>query len=91
MQRIDECMGSLKIKSIRFSEFNPEWSEAPMNARSEQSVTEGLIKNQAKARSSKAKVQKTEWELTDERLDDALKQTFPASDALSITRNVRDS
>jgi hypothetical protein len=34
-------------------------------------------------------VQGKDWELTDERLDEALRQTFPASDALSIIQNVR--
>jgi len=33
------------------------------------------------------KVQK--WERTNDQLDDALRQTFPASDALSIIQSVR--
>jgi hypothetical protein len=41
--------------------------------------------------SAKPGVQATEWELMDDRLDEALRQTFPASDALSVTRNVRGS
>jgi hypothetical protein len=32
-----------------------------------------------------------EWKRKDEQLDDALRQTFPASDALSIVQNVRGS
>jgi hypothetical protein len=34
-------------------------------------------------------VQGAEWELADELLDEALRHTFPASDALSIIQNVR--
>jgi hypothetical protein len=50
-----------------------------------------LAKDRGKARSEKPGVQGTEWELTDERLDEAFRQTFPASDALSMIQNVRDS
>jgi hypothetical protein len=42
-------------------------------------------------RSAKTKVQGTKWQVTDERLDEALRHTFPASDALSIIQNVRGS
>jgi hypothetical protein len=38
---------------------------------------------------SEPRAQSTEWELADERLDEALRQTFPASDPLSIIQNVR--
>jgi hypothetical protein len=47
------------------------------------------FKDQGKERSAKPRVQSTEWELADERLDEALRHTFPASDALSMTQNVR--
>jgi hypothetical protein len=60
-----------------------------MSARSERSVTKRPTTDPGKARSAKPKKQNAEWELADELLDDALRQTFPASDALSITRNVR--
>ena len=63
--------------------------EAPMNIRSDRSVTRRPIKDQAKARSAKPRVQSTEWERTDERLDEALRHTFPASDALSIIQTAR--
>jgi hypothetical protein len=63
--------------------------EAPMNDRSTRSVTARPIKERKKLRSKKQTVRRTDWELTDERLDDALRQTFPASDALSIIQNVR--
>jgi hypothetical protein len=62
-----------------------------MNVRSDRSVTRRPIKDQGKTRSAKPGVQAPEWELTDERLDEALRQTFPASDALSIIQNVRGS
>jgi hypothetical protein len=62
-----------------------------MNGRSKRSVIERPIKDQEKPRSAKPRVQATEWELTDDRLDEALRQTFPASDALSMIRNVRGS
>jgi hypothetical protein len=47
------------------------------------------LKSRRKARSAEPSAQGREWELTDERLDEALRQTFPASDALSITQTVR--
>jgi hypothetical protein len=62
-----------------------------MNVRREQSVVKRPLKDQAKARSAKPRVQGTEWDLADELLDEALRQTFPASDALSITQYVRGS
>ena len=61
-----------------------------MNIKSDRSVFKRLMKDQSKTRSAKPKVQRAERELTDERLDEALRQTFPASDALSIIQNVRD-
>jgi hypothetical protein len=62
-----------------------------MNAKSGRSVTKRPIRDQEKRRSVKPKVQVTDWEHSDQRLDEALRQTFPASDALSITQNVRGS
>jgi hypothetical protein len=62
-----------------------------MNVRSGRSGIKRPIKDQGKARSAKPEVQGTEWDLADERLDEALRQTFPASDALSIVQNVRGS
>jgi hypothetical protein len=60
-----------------------------MNARSDQSAIERRVKDQVKTRSAKPRGKLTEWELADEQLDEALRQTFPASDALSIIQNVR--
>jgi hypothetical protein len=62
-----------------------------MNVRSGRPVTKRPIKGRGKPRSVKPAVQGTEWERTDERLDEALRHTFPASDALSIVQNVRGS
>jgi hypothetical protein len=59
-----------------------------MNVRSDRAVARRQIKDQGKARSAKPG-KGTEWELTDERLDEALRQTFPASDALSIIQTAR--
>jgi hypothetical protein len=39
------------------------------------------------ARSKRLQAKDTNWQRTDEQLDDALRQTFPASDALSIIQN----
>jgi hypothetical protein len=73
------------------AEARDKQQEALMNVRSDRSVTERPIKDQGKARSAKPRVQSPEWDLTDELLDEALRQTFPASDALSIIQNVRGS
>ena len=62
-----------------------------MKVRSNGSAVKRTIKDRGKARSTKPRVQAAEWELADERLDEALRHTFPASDALSIVQNVRGS
>jgi hypothetical protein len=62
-----------------------------MNIRSDRSATKRPIKDRGKVRSAKSKVQSTEWERTDERLDESLRQTFPASGALSIIQYARGS
>jgi hypothetical protein len=53
------------------------------------SVTKRPIRDRKKIRSAKLGMKRTDWQVEDERLDDALRQTFPASDALSIIQNVR--
>jgi hypothetical protein len=60
-----------------------------MSIRSNRSATKRPAKKPEKPRSAKPRVQAAEWELADDRLDEALRQTFPASDALSMIRNVR--
>jgi hypothetical protein len=44
-------------------------------------------KSKQTARSKRPQVKDASWQLADEQLDDALRQTFPASDALSIIQN----
>jgi hypothetical protein len=60
-----------------------------MDDRSSRSVTKRPIRDRKKIGSTKTGMERTDWQLEDERLDDALRQTFPASDALSIIQNVR--
>jgi hypothetical protein len=60
-----------------------------MNIRSDRSVVKHLVKGQGEARAGKTRMQGTEWERTDERLDEALRETFPASDELSIVQSGR--
>jgi hypothetical protein len=62
-----------------------------MNDSGNRSAIKRRTKHQKKPDSAKPEVQTTEWELTDDRLDEALRQTFPASDALSMIRSVRGS
>jgi hypothetical protein len=73
------------------AEVRDKLQEVPMKVRSNRPGAKRPIKNRGKTRSTKPKVQATEWELADERLDEALRHTFPASDALSIVQNVRGS
>jgi hypothetical protein len=60
-----------------------------MKVRSDRSATKRPVKDRRKARSAKPGVQGTEWERADERLDEALRHTIPASDALSIVQTAR--
>jgi hypothetical protein len=71
------------------AEARDKLQEALMNVRRNQSVTKRPIKDRGSARSVKPEVQGAEWVHTDERLDEALRHTFPASDALSIIQKVR--
>jgi hypothetical protein len=54
-----------------------------MNDKSDQSAT----KSRKNTRSARPPVTNAEWRRADEQLDDALRQTFPASDALSIVQS----
>ena len=47
------------------------------------------IKILKKLGSTRSRVRDAEWERVNDQLDDALRQTFPASDALSIIQIVR--
>jgi hypothetical protein len=60
-----------------------------MNARNNRRVVKRPAKDQGKTRAAKTRVRGTKWEVADEQLDEALRQTFPASDALSIIQTVR--
>jgi hypothetical protein len=60
-----------------------------MNVRGNQTATKRRSKDQAKIGSAKPKAPKVEWKLADDELDDALRQTFPASDALSVVQSAR--
>jgi hypothetical protein len=60
-----------------------------MNVRNKGPATNGRRKDYGSIRSAKAKAPKVEWKLADDQLDEALRQTFPASDALSIVQNTR--
>jgi hypothetical protein len=56
-----------------------------MNDKSDRSTN----KLQKKAYSARLPAKDAKWYRTDEQLDDALRQTFPASDAVSIVQSAR--
>jgi hypothetical protein len=60
-----------------------------MNTRNNRRVVKRPAKDQGKTRAAKTRERGTKWEVADEQLDEALRQTFPASDALSIIQTVR--
>jgi hypothetical protein len=60
-----------------------------MNVRGDRPPTKRLTKTNTG--SPKPEVPGAEWELADDQLDEALRQTFPASDALSIVQGPRGS
>jgi len=57
--------------------------------RNDRKIAGRQIKVQKKPRSTRSRAQDAEWERVNDQLDDALRQTFPASDALSIIQIVR--
>lgn len=59
-----------------------------MNDRNSRTVPKRKVKAHKSVRS---RAQEAEWERANDQLDDALRQTFPASDALSIIQIVRCS
>jgi hypothetical protein len=73
----------------RPAETKTAHQETPMNAEGNQTATKRRRKDQEIIRSMKPKVPRTEWKLADDQLDDALRQTFPASDALSVVQSAR--
>jgi hypothetical protein len=62
-----------------------------MKDRTGRTIPKRRIKVQKKPGSTRSRVQDSEWERVNDQLDDALRQTFPASDALSIIQIVRCS
>ena len=62
-----------------------------MKDRTRRTIPKRRVKVQNKTRSTRSKAQDTEWERVNDQLDEALRQTFPASDALSIIQIVRCS
>ena len=60
-----------------------------MNVGSKRSDAKRQIGDQGKARLTKPRAQGSARDLADELLDEALRQTFPASDALSIVQIAR--
>jgi hypothetical protein len=52
-------------------------------------TAQSAIKQRKTPRLANTQEQDAAWENADERLDEALRQTFPASDALPITRSSR--
>jgi hypothetical protein len=60
-----------------------------MSDRNRRTISQRRVKVQNKTRSTRSKAQDAEWERLNDQLDDALRQTFPASDALSIIQTVR--
>lgn len=62
-----------------------------MKDRTRRTIPKRRVKVQNKTRSTRSKAQDAEWERVNDQLDDALRQTFPASDALSIIQIVRCS
>ena len=62
-----------------------------MKDRTRRTIPKRRVKVQNGTRSTRSKEQDAEWERVNDQLDEALKQTFPASDALSIIQIVRCS
>ena len=60
-----------------------------MKDRTGRTIPKRRIKVQKRPGSPRSKTQDAEWERVNDQLDDALRQTFPASDALSIIQIVR--
>jgi hypothetical protein len=62
-----------------------------MSDRNDRSFMRRRMKYQRKSPSTTPSDRSVDWEHRDEQLDDALRQTFPASDALSIVQSRRGS
>ena len=62
-----------------------------MKDRNGRTVPKRRIKVQRKLGLTRSRVRDAEWKRVNDQLDDALRQTFPASDALSIIQISRCS
>jgi hypothetical protein len=62
-----------------------------MSDRNRRTISKRRVKVEKKALSTRSKAQDAEWQRLNDQLDDALRQTLPASDALSIVQIVRCS
>ena len=62
-----------------------------MSDSSDRTIPKRRIKVRKKPQTTRSRAQDAEWERVNDQLDDALRQTFPASDALSIIQIVRCS
>jgi hypothetical protein len=60
-----------------------------MNVSNNRPAADRRAKDDGSIRSAKAEATKAEWKLADDQLDEALRQTFPASDALSLVQSTR--
>ena len=60
-----------------------------MSARGNQPAKRRAIEDQGNTGSSKPKAPSTEWQIADDQLDEALRDTFPASDAVSVVQAAR--
>ena len=58
-----------------------------MNGGDNRSATKRGTKYQERPHSAKTGARTTEWELADDLLDEALRQTFPAIDAVPMIRS----
>jgi hypothetical protein len=60
-----------------------------MNIRGNRPAKRRRTEDQGDTGSSKPKASGAEWQLADDQLDEALRDTFPASDALSVVQAAR--
>jgi hypothetical protein len=92
-QMYSDCNSSMDTRSLQVkrkplsSKRNKRGTK--MSGRSNRSVVERRVKNPERSRSENARAQAAEWELANALLDEALRHTFPASDAISIIQTVR--